>query len=284
MIIWFLTSLLVLLGCAEAAHLVTLVLDRSLQTYITFCGVFVLAGLFVCLGTGVYHYTKNKKRICMKWQASPYMLVCLVLSVLTIFRLWAGSVPDLDDAVYEIAIGNLHSGSVMCVHPFHGRETQAAMPMRMQILGLSSLYSTLAYVFEIPLYTLLCRIVPVVVWGCGMLLYYVYAQKLFSDDVHKRWVFMSLIAFLYLITMQSEGLLGYKLFHAGFSGETIRAVILMPYVLYVSWQKKWILSCLAVVIEACIVWTTYGAGYCLLIVVCMSAVHFISDRRIRHAA
>lgn len=284
MIIWFMTSLLVLIGCAEAAHLVTLILDRSLQTYITFCSVFVFAGFLVCFGLGMYHCVKNKKKMHVEWQFSPYMLVFFCLSAALLLRLLSGCVPDLEDAVYEIAIGNLQSGGVMSVHPFHGRATQAAMPMRMQILGLSSLYSALAHAFELPLYTLLCQIVPVCVWACSLLLYYAYAQKLFSRDIHKRWIFMSLIAFLYLITMQSEGLLGYKLFHAGFSGETIRAVILMPYVLFVSWQKKWLLACLAIVIEACIVWTTYGVGYCLLLTGCMFVVHVISDRRARHAA
>lgn len=285
MIIWFLTSLLVLLGFAQAAHLAVLLSDRSLQTYAVYCGVSIIAGLFLCVGLGIILYkTKHKRKQSVSWKFSPYMFVFGVLCVVTLLQFQRGCVPDLKDAVYEIAIGNLQSGYIMTVHPFTGSSTQAAMPLRMQILGLSSLYSGLAYVSGISLYTLLCKLVPAFVWCCSLLLYYVYAQKLFAKNIHKRWIFMSLIAFFYLITAQSEGLAGYQLFHAGFSAETIRSVFLMPYTLLVSWQKKWLLAFLAVIIEACLVWTTYGAGYCLCIVVCMFLVHKISDRRTCHAA
>ena len=286
MIIWLVTGLWVLLGCAEAAHLITLITNKSLQTYTALCGIFVLAGLLAYIGIFVFWYRRNKDglRDQRKFQASPYMVVFAILAGMTIFHFWKGYVPDLQDAVYEITIGNVHTNSIMSVHPFMGNEAEASMPMRMQILGLSSLYSALITVSQQSTYIIMCKVVPVIVWCFSILLFGLFAEKLFSENVHKRWLFLSLIAFLYIVTSGSEGLAGERLFYAGFSGETIRGVLLMPYTLYVCWQKKWLLAVLAVLAEVCLVWTTYGIGYCLLITVCMFLVHLLMDRRNRHAA
>ncbi len=286
MIIWIITSLWVLLGCAEAAHLITIMTDRSLQTYTTLCGIFVPAGFFVCMGIGIWLYRRRDMKVHWlkdKW-ISPYMAVFLVLTGMIIYRIWTGYAPELEDGVYEIVLGNIHSGSLMTEHPFMGGQSAAVMPMRMQILGLSSLYSALITESQQSPYMIMCKVVPLCLFCLSMLLYWAFAEKLFLDNKHKRWVFMSAIAFLVLATMGSEGLMGYQLLHAGFSGETIRGLLLMPYTLYVSWQKKWLSALLAVLAEACLVWTTYGAGYCLLAAAVMLAVHLLTNRRKAHAA
>jgi hypothetical protein len=41
---------------------------------------------------------------------------------------------------------------------------------------------------------------------------------------------------------------------------------------------------IAILAEACLVWTTFGVGYCLLITISMFLVHWVLDRRGRHAA
>lgn len=286
MIIWLLTGLWVLLGCAEAAHLITLVTNRSLQTYMTLWGVLSLAGLFVCLGLFSLVGRKYKKdeRTKLKVTFSPWMLLFGILSIVTIFRLLGDYVPDLQDAVYEIVIGNLDTGSIMTVHPFLGTVTDATVPMRFQILGLSSLYSAMITFSQQPQYMIMCKIVPLCVWVCSILLYWAYGQKLFGDDIHKKWLFVSMIALLYLATSGKEGLAGYRLFYAGFSGESIRGLLLVPYTLFVCWQRKWLLAIIALFAEACLVWTTYGLGYCFGITVCMFAVHLWMDRRAKHAA
>ncbi len=286
MIIWLLTGLWILLGCAEAAHLITIMTNRNLQTYITLCSIFVLAGLFVYMGISFWY---NRRKIAeekplKKSQISPYMICFIVISGMTLYHFVSGYIPDMNDAVYHIVIGNVHSGSLMTEHPFVGGQSAAAMPMRMQILGLSSLYSAVITESQQSQYMIMCRVVPLIVWTLAMLLYGAFAQKLFSDNVHKRWIFMSIAAFLVWATAGSEGALGYRMFYAGFSGETIRGALLMPYTIYVCWQKKWLLGLLAIAAEACLVWTTYGIGYCLLITSVMFVVHLLISRRKVHAA
>lgn len=285
MIIWLLTGLWVLLGCAEAAHLITILTDRSLQTYILLWGVLSLAGLFVCSAVMLILWRKYKTECGIgKNLHSPWMILFGILFVITLCRIWGGYVPDLQDAVYDIVIGNLETGSVMTVHPFLGTVTEASVPMRFQILGLSSLYTALITISQQSQYMIMCKIVPLCLWCFSMLLYWAFSRELFGENQHKRWLFVSLIAFLYLITDGREGLVGYRLFFAGFSGESIRAVLLIPYTFLVCWKRNWMFALIAVLAEACLVWTTYGVGYCFCILVCMFAVHFLSDRRAKHAA
>lgn len=286
MIIWLLTGLWVLLGCAEVAHLITIMTSRSLQTYTFLCGVLCLAGLVVYTGIfllGHLSYKKDKTSVTKAFY-SPVCWLFVVLAGVTIYRLFRGYVPDLQDAVYEIVVGNLESGSLMTEHPFLGGTMETMMPMRFQILGLSSLYSALITISQQSQYMIMCKIVPLGVWLFSLLNYWLFADAIFGEDNHKKWLFVSFVAFIYLITGNSEGLPGYRLFLAGFSGETIRGLVLMPYTFYVCWQRKWLLAIIAIFVEACLVWTTYGIGYCALITLCIFGVQLLFDRRAKHAA
>lgn len=286
MIIWLLTGIWILLGCAEAAHLAILMTSRSLGAYIFFSTAFMLTGILVYVGIGIWIYRKGgvKAKKQRKIELSPYMILFAVLAGSTIVHFVKGYVPDIRDAVYEITLGNVSSGSIMSLHPFTGQAGQASMPMRMQILGLSSLYSAFITISQQSPYMIMCKVVPMAVWALSIWLYGAFARKLFPEDVHKRWLFVSVVALVYIATSGSDGLVGQRLFYAGFSAETIRGALLMPYTLYVCWQRKWLLAVLAVLTEACLVWTTYGVGYCLLIAVCMYLVHLWLDRRCQHAA
>lgn len=283
MTIWLLNGLWILLGCAEAAHLITIMTNRSLQTYITLCGSFSFAGIFVYAVLFGWWFRKHKRYRTERMGFSPLILLFAALAGVTLHRLWENYTPNLDDAVYEIVIGNLSSGRLMLEHPFLGGTTDQAMPLRFQILGLSSLYSALITVSQQSQYIVMCKLVPTVVWLCSMLVYRLFALYLFKGNAHKCWMFVSVVAYLYLITGELAQTAGFRLFYAGFSGEAVRALVLLPYTVYVSLKGKWLYAVLAVLAEACMVWTTYGFGYCALAAGCIFAVRFWMSRRKQHA-
>ena len=288
MSIWLITGFLILTGCAEAAHLITIMTDKSLQTYTLLCMVFVVAGLFAYAGLLYWRFRKGKlslqSRETFSLKGNWGKVVFVGIALVTIYHFMAGYVPQFQDATYEIVLGNVKSGKIMSVHPFLGTETDAAMPMRMRILGLSSFYSALITISKQSAYTIMCKVAPLAFWALSILIYWEFSKELFKENPEKRWIFISVVAFVYLATSGGEGLVGNRLFYSGFSGETIRAAVLMPYTLYVSWQKRWCLAGLAVLAEACLVWTTFGVGYCFLIAAGMFFVHWVLDRRERHAA
>lgn len=286
MIIWFLTGLWVLLGCAEVAHLITIMTDASLQTYAILSSIVCLAGLFVFVGIFFVWYKKQKKsrEIVKKTIYSPVVWVFVILTGATIYRFCQGYVPSLEDGIYEIVLSNLESDSLLTEHPFRGGPMESAIPMRFQILGLSSLYTALITFSQQSQYMIMCKAVPLLVWISSILVYWMFAEDVFGENIYKKWLFVSCVAGIYLATIGSQGLPGERLFYAGFSGETIRGLVLMPYALYVCWHRKWLLAIVAILAEACLVWTTYGFGYCALIALCMFGVHLFLDWRVKHAA
>lgn len=290
MSIWLITGFLILIGCAEAAHLITILTNKSLQTYTFLCVAFVAVGLIAYVIMLFWGYQKGKiifkksEESIKKQKGNIGMLAFFILTAVTVYRLWSGYVPVFRDAIYEMVVGNLKAQGIMMLHPFLGVETVAEMPIRMRILGLSSLYTALITISQQSPYTIMCKVVPFVVWGLSILVYWAFANDLFPDHAEKRWLFISMVALVYLATSGGNGLAGYHLFYSGFSGETIRAAVLIPYTLYVSWQRRWFFAIIAILAEACLVWTTFGVGYCLLIAVGMFLVHWIMDRRGRDAA
>lgn len=287
--IWLITGFLILIGCSEAAHLITIMTNESLQTYTWLCVIFTAVGVLGYIILLYFGYQKgktnaNKSKINGKaCNCKVGILAFLILSAVTVYRLWSGYVPYLHDAVYEMVLGNLKSQGIMTVHPFMGKETAAEIPMRMRILGLSSFYTALITISQQSAYIIMCKVVPFAVWGLSILVYWAFGKALFPESAEKRWLFISMVALVYLITSGGNGLVGYRLFYSGFSGETIRAAVLIPYTLYVCWQKRWLLAVVAILAEACLVWTTFGIGYCLLIAVSMFLVHLVFDWRGRYA-
>ena len=61
------------------------------------------------------------------------------------------------------------------------------------------------------------------------------------------------------------GVDGFDIFYGGFRGVTIRAVVLLPYLIVCLMERKCFGVILCVLAEACMVWTLYGAGTCLLV-------------------
>lgn len=293
MMIWLITGVWIALGCAQLAHVITLFTDRSLETYTFLSCVLVFAGIFIyaCL---LFVLQKRRAKACInRYDESvgksafgrenlPYIIVFGLLSVLSLLHFGKGYVPELSEGTFDIVLGNLQSGNIMVVHPFTGELSERVMPLRRQFVGLTSLYSGMANMFHMTAYEILCKIVPMILWILSMLLYWLFAQKLFLDNA-KRWLFLCAVSLFYLVSSGGTGMVGNQLFYAGFTGEAIRSALLLPYTLYVTWQKKWFLAVIALAVEACIVWTTYGIGYCFLVVVCMLFVHLFIKRRAHDA-
>lgn len=293
--IWLITGLWVALSCAQLAHMITLFTNGTLQTYTQLSCVLVLVGIFAYIG--ILLIARKKKWIvsestpkCFASVAKEYVKDNLlyitafaVLAFISIAHFCVNYVPELADGTYDIVLGNLQSGNIHAVHPYTGETVQYAMPLRRQIIGLPSLYSALIMILPASTYVVLCKIVPISLWCFSMLMYWMFGAKLFEKE-RDRWLFIIAVALFYLVSKGGAGMPAAQLFGSGFTGEAIRSNLLMPYALYVSWHKKWLLAILAILVEMSVVWTTFGVGYCLLIVVCMFFVHLFLKWRGKYAA
>ena len=137
--------------------------------------------------------------------------------------------------------------------------------MRLKILCLPTLYGILCELFGKSAIAVVWTLVPVLVLlGCYMA-YYTVAKALFEEDVQKRWIFMIAVAVILWLADSMYGLDGFAVQYAGFRGVSIRMAILVPYTVGLVLRKKWLPVALCVLVEACIVWTFYGMGICLLV-------------------
>lgn len=84
------------------------------------------------------------------------------------------------------------------------------------------------------------------------------------------------------------GMDGFDIFYGGFRGVTIRAVVLLPYLIACLMERKYFGVILCVLAEACMVWTLYGAGVCLLVTLGWIVLHkllsLLPGRRKKEAA
>ncbi len=193
-------------------------------------------------------------------------LVILAAAGAVILAHFAGSyVVDLSDAVYEMAVNTAGSGLLTQQHPFTG-ETAGSIPMRLKILGLYALYAAVMDITGLSAYTLMGQIVPALVWLTHIGIMVSLGRTLLRGRERYLWLFVSLTAAADLATSHIEGMIGYRLFYAGFSGETIRAAVLLPYCVLCCCRRQWLPALLCVAAEATLVWTTYGVGYCALVI------------------
>ncbi|MCD8326695.1 MAG: DUF6077 domain-containing protein [Lachnospiraceae bacterium] len=280
-------GLIVLWGCAEAAYLCVLFTGGTLGLYERLLIPALVAGalLAVLLCAFCRRWRKRRgeaaqiSRLSLR-SGGIYLVVLAAAGAVTLAHFMGNYVVDLTDAVYEMALNTADSGLLMARHPFTG-QAAGSIPRRLQILGLSTLYAAVMDMTGISAYTLMGQIVPVLVWLWSLGIYFSLGRVLLRGREKYVWLFVGLIAFWYVLTAHSEGMAGYRLFYAGFSGETIRACILLPFCLLVCCRRQWLWALLAIVCEATLVWTTYGIGYCALVTAVFLLVTLWTDRRAR---
>ncbi|MCD8379197.1 MAG: DUF6077 domain-containing protein [Lachnospiraceae bacterium] len=277
--------LMILWGFAEGAYLYVLLTDGSLAVYERLLAPALIAGaaaaFLLCL---LYRRLRPKMeqapcagKLSLR-EGGAYFIIFAAAGIVTLSHFAGSYVVDLSDAVYEMAVNAASGGLLAGQHPFTG-ETAGTIPSRIRILGLYALYAAIMDRTGLSAYELMGQIVPVLVWLLHMGVMYSLGRTLLAGRERYLWLFLSLAAVIDLATSQIEGMIGYRLFYAGFSGETIRAAVLLPYCVLCCCQKRWLPALLCAAAEAMLVWTTYGIGYCILVIVIFFAVTVWQKRR-----
>jgi hypothetical protein len=156
-------------------------------------------------------------------------------------------------------------------NPLTGREYVSGVPLRLKILALPALYAGLCRLTGFTPEEIVCRYVPALVVFGACLVYYRLAAVLFGGNAVRRRIFMILAASALLLGTNREVMDGFGLLYGAYRGTAIRNVILLPYTVCLCLEKKWKSVPLCVLAEACIVWTFYGLGVCLLAAVLLAA-------------
>ncbi|MBQ7955088.1 MAG: hypothetical protein IJ282_05010 [Lachnospiraceae bacterium] len=187
------------------------------------------------------------------------------------------------DITMETVQTMLKEGLFSSVNPMTGRPYTAGVPSRYKILVLPYVYTLVCKVTGVSPQALLYELVPMLVLLGSYFVYSRWAVYLFPAEGKKQCAFMMFVALIYHLGDYAPVTDAFRMFHTGYEGTTIRAVILIPWVILACLKGKWWQVVLCIVAEAAMVWTFYGLGYCVLIAAlfigCQMVCRILEKRR-----
>ncbi len=267
-----------LIGAAEVSHLAAVFLEWPVSKmaflWAGLMGILSAGGLMVRLAgrkkaAGDGYSSDDKKRLNDRSQ--QLLTVVFILSVVfQIIVIMTGDRNcDTGDMTLETVRTFLAQDQVYNTNPLTGQPYTAGVPLRIKILSLPGLYASVCTVTGLDAELVVCRIMPVIVLLISYFVYSVLGNILFGKDRTGRLLMLLVISVLYWCGDYMDAMDGFLLLHSGYRGISIRNGILIPFTFAMCLQKKWKAAVLAILAEACIVWTLYGLGSCALVVAVM---------------
>lgn len=269
---------LIIIGLTEVAHLAGCLLGWSFLSMtdllLAETVLFVLTVLLVSLigrkkkakavnGAAQSGSGKNEVNAGMQWiltGALAFLILIQMLRILSGDRAWLEG-----DMTLETVNTFLAENAVYSVNPLTGTAYTAGMSFRLKILCLPTLYGTISRWSGMAPTDVVYRLIPCLTLGLGYFAYGKLGNAVFEGNPIKVRAFLLMVGILFSTGAYMPGVDGFDVFYGGFRGVTIRAIVLVPYLIACLMEKKYFGAVLCILAEACIVWTLYGAGVCLLI-------------------
>lgn len=285
---WFITSEIIMIGLTEGVHLCGLLFGWTFSRCALFLGA--AAGAALAFGLCIRIIKRHKRRksrdgrgfyACRQafvpqeaiggGEGLLYALFLFeVLSQLIFIRM-GNTVYVERDMTAETVGSFLAADGIYRVNPMTGLPYQAGMPFRIKILCLPTLYAGICRVTGFDPATVVQFIVPEITLISCYAAFSALGRCLFPQDQKKRACFLVAAAFLVWTGSCGFGMDGFNLLCCGWRGETIRNCVLAPWLLSLCLRRKWKSAALCVLAEACIVWTLYGFGVCVALMLGMAA-------------
>ncbi len=270
---------MITIGLAEVAHLTALFLHLPFHTCVNIMAVlFGIAFLYIMIRI-FWRQIKQKgrpsqHRFCKLLSVYPVLFsgIGLLIILQIIWYFWAHEPYLNGDITVETARTMLTSDGIYTVNPMTGQPFTQGMPTRLKILVLPTLYAAICKITGVELKLLCFSIIPSIVLLISYFVYSRWALYLFPGEGRKQAIFMLFTAFVNQFGCYGAAMDSFMLFFRGYQGEAIRAGIILPYALLCCLQGKWKSVILCIFAEACIVWTLYGLGYTVIVVMIFLAV------------
>lgn len=276
-----LTGYMVLVGLAETAHLAAVFLRRSFSDCVML--FLLLLAMFAVLSLGILLLERkppgSQRKNGQEKQIFPVVLFAILILGQVILIAMGNHIYLSGDMTLETVKSFLATDSIYQVNPLTGKAYHMGMPSRLKILCLPTLYGALSRLYGMDPQTLIWIFVPIITLLMHYLAYYSVARALFGEDAKKRLGFMIIVALLVWMGDYLFGMEGFGLLHAGYRGVTIRGAVLVPYTIGLMLRGKKLVAFLCMAAEACMVWTLYGMGYCVLAAVVMGGIHLFLKRK-----
>jgi hypothetical protein len=287
----YLAGVLLLLFSAGPINAYGALTDAPLSRLIWIWGVLLLGFATLCYLATVVHKIQTfrasgnaplSERAEKHLPSTPVLLLTLPAGLLILgqllYVLLSGHVSLTGDITPETVNSFLQTGGLYRINPLTGSAYTAGVPNRLRFMALPTFYAMLCRVFDLPVDTVVCHIIPAYFLLCGYLAFHVLAKGLFPGGepsmALRRGLFSVILALLIFATDTGLGLTGYDLLHAGYRETTLQVWILMPALIVFLSRRKWGLALLVLMTEAMTLWTFFGTGAGAVIAVGL----FLCDR------
>lgn len=266
---------IMVIGAAEAAHLLGVFFHRPVsECTVTFGVLAVLSAVALLILTVLRRPGAPVQPLSVSEKLLLALFAFLAVSQI-LFMLIGKNVFVQGDMTVETVGSFLQTDAVYQVNPMTGRAYEDGLPSRLEVLCLPTLYAALCSIFHIRPEVLILYVVPVITLLCCYGAYICLAKSLFPEDRGRQLCFLAVAAFLIWIGSYGYGMDGFGLLFSGWRGITIRNTVLIPYAVSLCLRKKYVYLPLCVLAEVCIVWTLYGMGACVLVILGMTLVRFL---------
>lgn len=288
------TGLTVIVGMAESVHLGAVFAGYSFGKAVHFFAAECVFVGILSLGILLWmRHSRGKRQgtgqraqnrsVCTPFLFGVTMVFVLMILYQIVTILSRDSVYRTGDMTAETVESFLQSDGVYQVNPLTGEAYEAGVPLRVQILCLPTLYAVFCRMSGQGAVELVWKQVPLFVLLMSYLAFHSLAGALWTkeEDREKRMLFMAIVSVLFSVGDYLYGMDGFGLLHCGCRGVTIRGTILLPYVFSLTLRHRWKTVLFCILAEACVVWTLYGMGSCLLAALGMGAVRIWQIHRNR---
>ena len=289
----YIAGLCVAIGIAEVTFLFTILTGRSIRfmafgmlglTAAAIVVLAVIAGFFIVRSVRKEKKFSGASKILVPEILIPEILipgaVFTVSVLLQIIFLMTGDVTYRQgDMTLEMVQSFLAAETPYEVNPLTGQAYTAGIPMRLKILCLPGLYASICITLGLDAGLVVCRLIPVVVLLASYIAYAGLGRTLFGDNKKVLLIFLAVVSALYWFGDYFASTDSFLILHGGFRGVSVRNAVLLPFVWNMCLSKKYRSILLAVFAEACIVWTLYGMGACLLSAAVMIGLRFVLNLR-----
>lgn len=265
---------LIIIGLTEVAHLAGCLLGWSFlavtDLLLAEVGIFLLAAVLLTWLFGRRgRRTAEKNNVTGRPETKhtqiltgvlAFLILLQILGILTGKRAWLEG-----DMTLETVNTFLQENALYTVNPLTGTAYTLEIPLRLKILCLPTLYGTISRWTGMAAADVVYRLIPCITLLLGYVAYGSLGRVLFPENSVKRRTFLLMVGILFSTGAYMPGVDGFDVFYGGFRGVTIRAVVLVPYLLSCLAEKRYFGVVLCILAETCMVWTLYGAGVCLLV-------------------
>ena len=225
---------------------------------------------------------EKKEKEKQSTEAVVFCVAAVLLSVITFIIVVSGSrLNTVGDETLETVVNFLGKGTMYTADPLTGLPYTEGLSGRVKILCLPGMYAVMSDAFATAPGLLVHHIMPGFWFMAGLFGMVSLSGVLFSDDedrLFKRSAFVLFaLVFVYASDLTAYAQ-GFGILSQMWTGNAIRVWVLIPFMMRLLFDKKYILAFLPVFCEAFICRTQYGIGFCAFIYAGFIIVSYILRR------